>query len=197
MVESKPLVDTTLVVSILFNILLSAGILAMSCRRKSIEALVKGYCLYATQGGIQGEIRATCPVLSRFVSQNGTSMRRLVNGKRCSSHDVPRWLSTEVVQETGRQGTEKRTNSWMYKSLLLLPPAIAAYLGTWQLERREGKIKLLEQRRAMVKVCMYGSFFFFIPGIYIYCAVFCIFQSLHCITLLSLNKNAIYIHFSI
>ena len=135
----------------------------MSWRRKGSETLLNGYCLYATsQKGIQEEmkIHATFPMLSRFICQNRNFMGGVLNGKRGSSHDMTRWLSTEVIQGTGRQGTKK---SWMYNSLLLLPPAVAAYLGTWQLERREGKIKMLEQRQAMVKVCVYvlACFLFF------------------------------------
>ena len=136
----------------------------MSWRRKGSETLLSGFCLCATsQKGILEEmkIHATSPMLSRFICQNRNFMGGILNGKRGSSHDMTRWLSTEVIQGTGRQGTKK---SWMYNSLLLLPPAIAAYLGTWQMERREGKIKMLEQRQTMVKVSMYvwvGLFFFF------------------------------------
>jgi hypothetical protein len=130
----------------------------MSWRRKGSETLLSGCSLYGTsQRGVQEEMKhyATSPMLFRLLCHNIKVMRRMRNEKWGSRHNMNRWLSTEVIQGTGRQDTKK---SWMYNSVLLLPPAIAAYLGTWQLERREGKIKMLEQRQAMVKVCLFCCF---------------------------------------
>ena len=50
------------------------------------------------------------------------------------------------------QGTGSNGGGWSWRgSLLLLPAGIAGYLGTWQVQRRQWKVDLIEERYEMLQ----------------------------------------------
>lgn len=65
---------------------------------------------------------------------------------------VTRGQATTAVVPRRRQQTASGGGSTKWSWLLLLPPALAAYLGKWQLDRREKKVVMLEKREAMLQV---------------------------------------------
>jgi surfeit locus 1 family protein len=67
-------------------------------------------------------------------------------GRTFASSVVP---PSRVTSEPAVPRRDKRNFHWTSLALLI-PPAIAALLGKWQLDRRQWKIQLLEERRTMI-----------------------------------------------
>lgn len=127
-----------------------ADILRQSTQRVSSKQLVLGTVLHgsASENG------------ALLLQQNLYSTSRIY-----SWHKNAQWVPQHArlfasgAVESAEHGSSNVASSvsgnrggGFKKYILVLPPAFAAFLGVWQLGRRQEKIGMLEQRRSQEKV---------------------------------------------
>lgn len=85
----------------------------------------------------------------------------------CQSRCMSSSLSATSASPPATSISTSHSSSYSvwYRSLLFLPPILAAFLGKWQLDRRQWKMDLIEKRRSTLQAsssylhASWGTFF--------------------------------------